>query len=88
MFVVVSTYLKSCDEMTPHLPAHAEWLKQQHEAGHFIASSSLLPRSGGMILVQAISRPTLEAILAEAPLTKAGAARYEIVEMRPDMLWG
>jgi uncharacterized protein YciI len=88
MFVVVSTYLKSCAEVTPHLPAHADWLKKQHEQGIFIASGSLLPRSGGMILVQAISRPTLETILMEAPLAKAGAARYEIVEMQPDMLWG
>ena len=88
MFVVVSTYLKPCDEMAPHLPAHAEWLKKQHEAGHFIASGSLLPRSGGMILVHALSRPMLETVLAEAPLARAGAARYEIVEMQPDMLWG
>lgn len=81
MFVVTSTYLKPREEMEALLSDHAQWLREQHEAGIFISSGSNVERTGGAILVQGVDRPTLEALLVTSPLDRAGAARYELIEM-------
>ncbi len=83
MFLVTSTYLKSREEMESLLPLHAEWLKTQHEEGIFLASGSVVPRSGGAIMAHALSREKLEALLASSPLAQAGAVHYKIEESSP-----
>ncbi len=83
MFLVTSTYLKSREEMEPLLPLHAEWLKKQHEEGIFIASGSVVPRSGGAIMAHALTREKLETLLASSPLAQAGAVHYRIEDTSP-----
>lgn len=81
MFVVSSTYLKPREEIDALLSAHAVWLKKQHDAGYFITSGSNVERTGDSILVQGITRESLESLLNQSPLVRAKAAQYDIMEI-------
>lgn len=81
MFVVSSTYLKPREEIDALLASHAVWLKKQHEAGYFISSGSNVERTGDSILVQGITRESLESLLDQSPLVRAKAAHYAIMEI-------
>ena len=65
MFVVTLTYVKPLAEIDALIPAHMAWLERQYAAGHFLASGRRVPRVGGVILAQGVSRDALEAMLAE-----------------------
>ena len=70
MFVVTLTYVKPLAEIDALIPAHIAWLERQYAAGHFLASGRRVPRVGGVILAQGVSRDALEAMLAEDPFHK------------------
>jgi len=42
-----------------------------------------VPRSGGVILVRAIPRERLDALLASDPFSLAGLVTHEIIEFNP-----
>ncbi|MFM5313194.1 YciI family protein [Aeromonas caviae] len=85
MFVVTLTYVKPLAEIGALIPAHIAWLERQYAAGHFLASGRRVPRVGGVILAQGVSRDALEAMLAEDPFKQAEAADYQVVEFVPTM---
>lgn len=67
------------------IPAHVAWLKAHYAAGHFLASGRRVPRSGGVILANGLTREALERVLAGDPFRQAGAAEYEVTEFVPSM---
>jgi uncharacterized protein YciI len=83
MFVVMLTYVVDLETIDSLIPAHSEWLDAHYAAGDFVASGRRVPRTGGVILAKVASRTVLDAILAEDPFGKAGAATYEVVEFIP-----
>jgi uncharacterized protein YciI len=82
MFVVLLTYTASLDEIDATLPAHAEWLQQQYEAGYFLVSGRQVPRVGGVIIAREMVREELEALLATDPFAVHKLAAYQMVEFQ------
>ena len=85
MFVVILTYIKPLDEVDKYLAAHREYLSRHYAAGDFIASGPQTPRVGGVIMMKADSRQTVNSIIAEDPFHANGIADYRIVEFTPTM---
>jgi len=82
MFVVLLTYTAPLAEVDDALPDHGEWLEQQYEAGHFLASGRRVPRVGGVIIARAMARGALEALLATDPFAVRDLATYQVVEFQ------
>jgi len=83
VFVVLLTYTKSLDVIDALLAEHVRFLEANYARGVFLASGRRVPRTGGVILARADSRPALETILADDPFARAGAADYEVIEFVP-----
>lgn len=67
-------------EVDAQLEAHRAWLDRHYAAGEFLASGPKVPRTGGVILVRAMPRARLDALLADDPFARAGVARHEVIE--------
>lgn len=85
MFIAILTYIKPLDEVDRYLAAHREYLARHYAAGDFIASGPQTPRVGGVIMMKADSRQTVNSIIAEDPFHANGIADYLIVEFTPTM---
>lgn len=85
MFIAILTYKKPLSEVDRFLAAHRKYLAGHYAAGEFIASGPQTPRIGGVIMMRADSRETVEAIIAEDPFHINGIADYQIVEFTPTM---
>ena len=86
MYIVTLKYVKPLDEIDALIEAHVEFLKKQYEKGIFIASGRMVPRTGGVILVRAISLEELDAVLAEDPFNINGVAEYSMTQFIPTMM--
>ncbi len=85
MFIVSLAYKVELSEVDNHIEAHIAYLHKYYDLGKFIASGRKVPRTGGIILVNANDRNELDAILAEDPFHISGVANYEITEFIPTM---
>ncbi|MET7301504.1 YciI family protein [Embleya sp. NPDC005575] len=83
MFVITLTYVAPIEDIDALLPAHLEWLDRHYAAGTLLASGRRVPRTGGVILARATDRAALDAVLAEDPFRREGAATYDVVEFAP-----
>lgn len=83
MFIVLLTYKKSLDVIDALLAEHVRYLDANYTRGVFLVSGRREPRTGGVILARAESRQALEAILADDPFAREGAADYEVIEFIP-----
>ncbi len=87
MFIAILTYKKSLNEVDRFLQAHREYLAKHYAAGDFIASGPQTPRVGGVIMIKAENRTTVDAIIAQDPFNINGIADYQIVEFTPTMFY-
>lgn len=85
MFIAILTYKKPLSEVDRFLAAHREYLAKHYAAGNFIASGPQNPRIGGVILMKADNRTTVDAMIADDPFHINGIADYHIVEFTPTM---
>jgi uncharacterized protein YciI len=85
MFVVILTYIKPLDVIDTHLAAHREFIGKHTAAGIFIVSGRRVPRTGGVILAQGVTREDLLEILRQDPFHRLGVARHEVIEFTPTM---
>lgn len=85
MFVVSLTYIKPLSEVDQYIEAHVAYLEKYYGAGKFIASGRKVPRTGGVILVNADSREEVDSIIKEDPFHLANVSNYEITEFIPTM---
>ncbi|WP_439677760.1 YciI family protein [Embleya sp. MST-111070] len=83
MFVITLTYVVPVEDIDALMPGHLEWLDRYYADGTLLASGRRIPRTGGVILARADDRAALDAVLAEDPFRKAGAATYDVVEFAP-----
>ncbi|GAA1268987.1 YciI family protein [Kitasatospora nipponensis] len=83
MFVVTLTYTAPLERIDALVAEHVEWLDAHYASGAFLASGRQVPRVGGVILARAQSREALDAILAQDPFGRAGAAVYQVTEFLP-----
>ena len=85
MFIAILTYKKPLSEVDRFLAAHREFLAKHYAEGDFIASGPQAPRIGGVIMMKASDRASVEAIIAQDPFNINGIADYQIVEFTPTM---
>ena len=81
MFIVNITYIKPIEEIERHLADHIAWLDGYYLSGNFIASGRKIPRTGGVILVNAASKDLIENMFKSEPFYIAKFATYEIIEV-------
>ncbi|RKP49119.1 YciI family protein [Trinickia fusca] len=83
MFIVMLHYLQPIPVVEQHVEQHRAFLDRHYAAGHFIASGPQVPRIGGVILAQGLTREALDQVLAEDPFYREGVAQYQVVEFVP-----
>jgi len=83
MFIVLLEYLKPLEHIEAHLAEHREFLDRHFSSGLFLTSGPKVPRTGGVILVKAESRPELESILGQDPFHRESLAQYQVIEFTP-----
>ena len=82
MFLLLSRYLKSVEEIERVLPEHRAFLDRQYARGMFIVSGPQVPRTGGVIVAADVSRTEIDAALAEDPFIREGISEYDIIEFQ------
>ncbi len=85
MFIAILTYKKPLSEVDKYLQAHRDYLAEHYASGHFIASGPQNPRIGGVIMIKAVDREAVNAIISQDPFNINGIADYQIVEFTPTM---
>lgn len=85
MFIAILTYKKPLSEVDKYLQAHRDYLAEHYAAGDFIASGPQNPRIGGVIMIKAIDREAVNAIISQDPFNINGIADYQIVEFTPTL---
>lgn len=80
MFIAILTYKKPLSEVDKYLQAHRDYLAEHYAAGDFIASGPQNPRIGGVIMIKAIDRETVNSIISQDPFNINSIADYQIVE--------
>lgn len=87
MFIAILTYKKPLSEVDKYLQAHRNYLAEHYADGVFIASGPQNPRIGGVIMIKAIDRETVNTIIEQDPFNINGIADYQIVEFTPTMFY-
>ncbi len=85
MFIAILTYKKPLEEVDRFLQTHRDYLAEHYAAGDFIASGPQNPRIGGVIMIKADNRATVDTIISQDPFNINGIAAYQIVEFKPTM---
>lgn len=80
MFVMELTYTAPVEAVEEEMDAHIAWLDGYYAAGIFLASGRKVPRDGGMILAEGVSRAEIEKIASQDPFLLAGVCTYRITE--------
>lgn len=82
MYVVLLDYAAPLEEIDYVLPDHVAWLERQYQAGHFLASGRRRPRTGSVIIVRAMPRAKLTALLATDPFVLRKLAHHEVIDFQ------
>jgi uncharacterized protein YciI len=85
MYIVSLNYIRELTEIDKYLDAHIAYLEKYYALGRFIASGRKVPRTGGVILVNAADKNELDSILREDPFYKAQLTDVTVTEFIPTM---
>jgi len=85
VFIVSLTYKTELSEVDKYIEAHVTFLEKYYAAGKFIASGRKVPRTGGVILINATNKAEVDSIIKEDPFYIANLADYQITEFIPTM---
>ena len=80
MFIIELTYKKDMSEVERFLEPHRAFLDQHMARGVLIASGPKVPRDGGVILANGISRAELEELIKQDPFWIQEIAHFRITE--------
>jgi len=85
VFIVSLTYKSELSEVDKYIEAHVTFLEKYYASGKFIASGRKVPRTGGIILLNAANKAEVDSIIKEDPFHIANVADYEVTEFVPTM---
>ncbi len=85
MFIAILTYKKPLSEVDKYLQAHRDYLAEHYATSDFIASGPQNPRVGGVIMIKASGRESVNTIISQDPFNINSIADYQIVEFTPTM---
>lgn len=83
LFVVTITYVKPIEEIEASTEDHRAYLRKLKAAGKLIASGPFVPRTGGLLLIEAENREQLDYLLRGDPFNLRALAAYEIKQWSP-----
>ncbi|KWX88705.1 GTP cyclohydrolase [Paenibacillus riograndensis] len=81
MFIINLSYIKPISEVENHLNEHVKYLDEYYKSNKFIFSGRKVPRTGGVILVNVLSKEELDFILKKDPFYQNQIAHYEVTEV-------
>jgi len=89
-FVKQETFLRSYEEMVPHLQAHRAWVEHLRGAGETLSSGYLVdgvgqPGGAGLLLLQASCYAEAEALVLQDPMVRSGGVTWRLQEWRPSV---
>lgn len=87
MFIAIVKYKKSLSEVDKYLQAHRDYLSANYEKGYLIASGPQNPRAGGVIMIKAINKESVDKFISRDPFFINDIAEYQIVEFTPTMFF-
>jgi uncharacterized protein YciI len=85
MFILMVRYIKPAKEVDQVRDAHLDWLREGHEAGHFIAWGRRVPLNGGVIFARG-ERAQVETLAQTDPFITSGVAEVDVIEWTPSFL--
>jgi len=85
LFVIDLHYTADLREIDALAEEHRSFLREQYEAGLFLASGPKQPRTGGVILARAADRVEVDLAINKDPFKSAGVAEYTVTEFKPVM---
>jgi len=80
MIALHSVYLKPLEEVDKYLAAHRIFLKTLYDQGIAICSGPQIPRTGGFILMKAVSKTVALEIIKKDPYVTHHVAEYSAIE--------
>lgn len=83
MYIVTLTYVVDVAEIDTAIPDHSLWLDANYADGVFLASGRQVPRVGGVIFADGVTRDELDRRLSLDPLKERGLATYSVMEFSP-----
>ena len=83
MYIVSLHYIRPLADIEAQLPAHIAYLERYYAAGVFLLSGRKEPRDGGIILLRARDRASVERIISEDPFHQHQLAEYTITQSLP-----
>lgn len=81
MYLLVVSYVKPAEEVTPHIETHSVWVRKYFQEGIFLMAGQKKSKLGGAILVKSIDKALLRKILAEDSYVIADVAEYQIIDL-------
>ncbi len=81
MYLLVISYVKPAEEVTPHIETHSSWVKKYFQEGVFLMAAQKKSKLGGAILVKSIDKCLLKKIIAEDSYVTADVAEYQIIDL-------
>jgi len=83
MFLIILKYSYGIELVNKHVEQHRIYLDKYYSSNKFICSGAQEPRTGGIILCNAVNREELNEIVSEDPFSQNKAVEYEIIEFHP-----
>lgn len=80
MFVVISSYRSSIEEVLPHERAHISWVTEGYVSGRILVSGPRVPLTGGVLVVRGTDVAEVSAWMSGDPFVEAGVVRFEVHE--------
>ncbi|WP_075981763.1 YciI family protein [Bacillus massilinigeriensis] len=83
MYIINLNYLVPIERVDEVREEHLEYLDRYFSKSIFRVSGPKVPRNGGIILAEGVTREELEVILREDPFFEKKIADYEVIEFTP-----
>jgi uncharacterized protein YciI len=80
MFIIDLKYIVPLEKLDAHMTDHVKFLRKYYKLNMFLASGRKVPRTGGIILCLAKTRPEVDQIIAEDPFYSLKLAEFTITE--------
>ncbi|RNI33137.1 hypothetical protein EFA69_01580 [Rufibacter immobilis] len=80
MFLIELTYKGAFSEVEPFMAEHLAFVEKHFAKGNFLASGRKVPRTGGLIFCQAVSKTAVEELMQEDPFVYQDLVELTVTE--------
>lgn len=80
MFVVALRYTAPLEEVDAVRRHHLAWVDEHVAGGTIVAAGRLADSTGGILIMRAPDRATVDRLLAEDPYGRSRVAEYDVTE--------